>query len=114
MDALCSEHGTTIHFHDSRRLRAGRVDGRTGGAPVTIILSAPSQSGYRTEIEDNDLTYTRNLAAQLLHCSRDEMIEVHVTGDGAEIAETTYCYASQADADADPDGAYAVQYEVRP
>lgn len=67
-------------------------------------LSAPRKSGYEKQFESmEDL---REKAADLLNCTVDEMIEVE-SGDGG----TVHCYASQADADADQDGAYAVQYE---
>lgn len=68
-----------------------------------VTLSAPAKSGYKAEFES--ISEARIAAAQLLDMAMDEMIEIE-SGDGG----TTYCYASQADADADQDGAYAVKY----
>ncbi len=79
-------------------------------------LSAPALSGYEKEFDTVD--EARMEAAKLLsgiHYIDDQMIEFQVTvadmvevesGDGG----TTYCYASQEEADSDNDGAYAVQY----
>ena len=72
---------------------------------TTITLSAPAKSGYNAEFES--IEATRIAAAELLGVTVDDMIEVE-SGDGG----TTYCYASQADAAADQDGAYAVQYSA--
>lgn len=70
-------------------------------------LSAPSKSGFREQYEDVEAI--REKAANLLDCAQADLVEVE-SGDG----DITYCYASQAAADADPDGAFAVQYrEVR-
>lgn len=68
-----------------------------------IILSAPKKSGYRSECETAG--QARLEAAEILGVDLADMIEV-VSPDGG----TTYCYASQEDADEDLDGAYAVQY----
>jgi hypothetical protein len=70
---------------------------------MTHTLSAPRKSGYERQFESID--DLRVVAAGLLDCTVEEMIEVE-SGDGG----TVYCYASQAEADADQDGAYAVQY----
>jgi hypothetical protein len=67
----------------------------------TITLSAPAKSGYKKDFDS--VESARAKAADLLDCAVDEMVEV-------EMNEVTYCYASQEDADADLDGAYAVQY----
>lgn len=72
-------------------------------------LSAPSKSGYEGVFDT--LAEVREAAAAKLGdwtepVSVDDMIEVTGGGDG----RTIYCYATQADADADDDGAYAVQY----
>ena len=69
----------------------------------TVTLSAPAKSGYKTEFESTN--EARTAAAGLLDVTVNDMIEVN-SCDG----KTTYCYASQEDADADQDGAYAVQY----
>jgi hypothetical protein len=70
---------------------------------TAVTLSAPARSGYKAEFESID--EARIAAAGLLDVVIDDMIEVE-SGDG----NTTFCYASQADADVDQDGAYAVQY----
>lgn len=73
-----------------------------------ITLSAPAKSGYRQEFES--ISEAREAAAQLLGLADDgEVIEV-LSPDGG----TVYCYESQEQADADQDGAYAVQYSVEP
>lgn len=66
-------------------------------------VSAPAQSGFRAEFETTN--EAREKATDLLGCTVDEM-EERESPDGG----TTYCYATVAEADADPDGAYAVQY----
>lgn len=68
-----------------------------------IELSAPAKSGYRRQFET--VEEARDRAAAILGVTVATMIEAK-SPDG----ETTYCYASQEDADADQDGAYAVQY----
>lgn len=70
-----------------------------------ITLSAPAKSGYKKEFETID--EARAKAAYLLDVELDEMVEV-------EMNEVTYCYATQEEADADQDGAYAVQYYESP
>ena len=68
-----------------------------------MTLSAPRNSGYKAKCETVDAA--RVAAAELLDVTVPEMIEIESCDGG-----TTYCYASQSDADADRDGAYAVQY----
>ena len=72
-----------------------------------IILSAPAKSGYTEQFESTSEAQAK--AAELLGVSADDMIEVESPDGG-----TTYCYATQEDADADRDGAYAVQYSGDP
>ena len=67
------------------------------------ILSAPANSGYEEQFET--VGEARAAAANILDIDVDFMIETE-SGDGG----TTYCYATQEDADDDTDGAYAVQY----
>lgn len=76
-----------------------------------FTLSAPSKSGYKGEFET--LAEVRAKAADLLSdgdavTTPATMVEIEAgtcTSDAM-----TYCYASQEDADADLDGAYAVKY----
>ena len=68
-----------------------------------ITLSAPNKSGYEQSFASVETARVK--AAELLDIPAKDMIEVE-SGDGS----ITYCYASQEDADADQDGAYAVQY----
>jgi hypothetical protein len=72
-----------------------------------INLSAPRKSGYEAQYET--VVDAREAAADLLDIDVEDMILTE-SGDGA----TTYCYASQEAADADQDGAYAVQYSDAP
>ena len=69
------------------------------------VLSAPAKGGYKVEFES--IERARIAAAALLDVALNNMIEIE-SGDGG----TIYCYASQADADADQTGAYAVQYSI--
>jgi hypothetical protein len=55
-----------------------------------------------------DIDEAREATAELLGVNLSDMIEVGPVG-GEDI---TYCYATQADADADQDGAYAVSYRI--
>jgi hypothetical protein len=68
-----------------------------------VTLSAPNKSGYKETFET--ISGARTKAAWLLDTTVDDMVETE-SGDGS----ITYCYPSQAEADADQDGAYAVQY----
>ena len=68
-----------------------------------ITLSAPAQSGYKQEFETNEEMLLA--AAELLGVTADEMICVQCNGQD----DRFYFYASQEEADADSDGAYAVQ-----
>lgn len=70
------------------------------------ILSAPAHSGYRREFKS--MAEMDAAAAEILHCDAEDIVE-SVSPDGG----TVYYYASQAAADADLDGAYAVQYTER-
>ena len=65
-----------------------------------IILSAPAKSGFRREFED--VEQARACAAELLGVTIEEMVEVESPDGGL-----TYCYGSQAEADADWDGRHA-------
>lgn len=71
----------------------------------TYILSAPSHAGYQRHC--TTIRELRRHTAQLLGVPAARIVEVESPDGG-----TTYCYASQADADADSTGAYAVQYRV--
>ena len=66
---------------------------------MTWILSAPGKDGFTCKYDN--LEDVRSWAAYLLQS--EVLVEVP-SPDGS----TVYCYASQADADRD--GAYAVQY----
>jgi hypothetical protein len=68
-----------------------------------ITLSAPAISGYQQKFETNEEMLLA--AATLLRVSVDEMVCVQCNGQD----DRFYYYASQDDADADTDGAYAVQ-----
>ena len=68
-----------------------------------ITLSAPAHSGYRQDFETNEEMLLA--AATLLRLSVDKMVCVQCNGQD----DRFYYYASQDDADADTDGAYAVQ-----
>lgn len=70
-----------------------------------IELSAPRQNGYEKTFET--VAEARSAAADILGISVADMIEVGPVGG----EDVTYCYATQADADDDQDGAYAVQYK---
>lgn len=70
-----------------------------------MTVSALAKSGYRAEFES--ITEARAKAADLLDTNVEDMIEVESPAGG-----TTYCYASQEEADADRDGAYSVQYST--
>jgi len=75
---------------------------------MQIELSAPRQSGYEQIFET--VAEARSAAAEILGVPVADMVEVGPVGG----EDVTYCYATQADADDDQDGAYAVQYkEVR-
>ena len=67
------------------------------------IVSAPAQSGFEKTVETEQAAW--DLAAKLVGVATDDM-ETRESPDGA----TTYCYASEADAEADTDGAYEVQF----
>jgi hypothetical protein len=71
------------------------------------ILSAPARGGFRQEFDTVEEAIEK--AAELLGVDVATMIQIE-SPDGA----TTYCYASQAAADSDLDGAYAVQYAAAP
>ena len=73
---------------------------------MQIELSAPSKSGYEEVYAT--VAEARAAAANILGVSVADMIEVGPVGG----EDVTYCYASQADADDDQDGAYAVQYKA--
>lgn len=73
---------------------------------MQIELSAPRQSGYEQTLDT--VAEARAAAAGILGVSVDDMIEVGPVGG----EDVTYCYATQADADDDQDGAYAVQYKA--
>jgi hypothetical protein len=66
-------------------------------------LSAPAKSGYLKTFDTE--AEAQEHAAELCHCHVDDLILVESPDGG-----TTYCYGSQEEADADRDGAYAVQY----
>lgn len=68
-----------------------------------ITLSAPNFSGYMGQFDTAAAAELK--AAWLLNVALDNLV-TRESGDGG----TTYCYASEADADADRDGAYAVRY----
>ena len=68
-----------------------------------ITLSAPAQNGYRQDFETNEEMLLA--AAELLGVTADDMICVQCNGQD----DRFYFYASQEEADADTDGAYAVQ-----
>jgi hypothetical protein len=68
-----------------------------------ITLSAPAHSGYKQDFETNEEMLLA--AAQLLGTTVKDMVCVQCNGQD----DRFYYYASQDDADADPDGAYAVQ-----
>ena len=68
-----------------------------------ITLSAPAQSGYKQEFETNEDMLL--VAAQLLGVAADDMVCVQCSGQD----DRFYFYSSQEEADADTDGAYAVQ-----
>ena len=68
-----------------------------------ITLSAPAKSGYRKEFETTDEMLAA--AASLLRTSVEDMVCVQCNGQD----DRFYFYSSQEEADADTDGAYAVQ-----
>ena len=68
-----------------------------------ITLSSPAQSGYRQDFETNEEMLLA--AAQLLGVTADEMICIQCNGQDDRL----YFYSSEEEADADTDGAYAVQ-----
>ena len=68
-----------------------------------ITLSAPAQNGYRQDFETNEEMLVS--AAELLGVDADDMVCVQCNGQD----DRFYFYASQEEADADSDGAYAVQ-----
>lgn len=72
-----------------------------GGDIVKIRLSAPAFGGYTAEYESESETQER--AAAMLGVSVTDLIEIE-SPDGS----TTYLYATQAAADSDRDGAYAI------
>ena len=67
---------------------------------MPYILSAPGKGGYCKEFES--IEAARKAAAELLGVAMEEMVEVESPDGGL-----TYCYASQAAADADWDGRHA-------
>ncbi len=71
---------------------------------MTYILRAPAKSGY-TEAFDT-LREVRERVAEILGV--EDAIEV----DSPDLT-TTYCYATQMEADLDKEGAYALQYRER-
>ena len=75
---------------------------------LTAPLIGPRLHGYEEIFQD--LSTVRLKAAELIGCKWSEMIEVGPFDTGC--CFTTYCYASQADADHDLDGKYAVQYRT--
>ena len=68
-----------------------------------ITLSAPAQNGYRQDFETNEEMLVS--AAELLGVDEDDMICVQCNGQD----DRFYFYSSEEEADADTDGAYAVQ-----
>ena len=68
-----------------------------------ITLTAPAQSGYKQDFETNEEMLLA--AAQLLGVDADDMICVQCNGQD----DRFYFYSSEEEADADTDGAYAVQ-----
>ena len=67
-----------------------------------IELSAPDKSGYTARF--GSIEEAQAKAASILGITEEDMIE-RESPDGG----TTYYYASEAEAEADADGAYAVQ-----
>ena len=68
-----------------------------------ITLSAPAQSGYQQDFETNEEMLLA--AAELLGVDADDMVCVQCNGRD----DRFYFYSSEEEADADTDGAYAVQ-----
>ena len=68
-----------------------------------ITLTAPAQSGYKQDFETNEEMLLA--AAELLGVTADDMVCIQCNGQD----DRFYFYASQEEADADSDGAYAVQ-----
>ena len=68
-----------------------------------ITLSAPAQNGYRQDFETNEEMLLA--AAELLGVDADDMVCVQCNGQD----DRFYFYSSEEEADADTDGAYAVQ-----
>jgi hypothetical protein len=68
-------------------------------------VSAPSKGGYQRTFDS--LSDALAMVGELLGLDVDDITEV-LSPDGG----TVYCYASQADADADRDGSYAVAYRI--
>jgi hypothetical protein len=99
-----------------KKQRAEKQESNTMTNEITVVLSAPAKSGYRAGFET--VAACRAKAAELLSGLREidgEIVELTITPDtmietDSPDGGTTYCYATQADADADQDGAYAVQY----
>jgi hypothetical protein len=69
-------------------------------------LSNPKKSGYTTEVGSIDEA-KRIASERWFDCAADEIV-TRESPDGG----TIYLYASDDDADADQDGAYAVQVEL--
>ena len=68
-----------------------------------ITLSAPAQNGYKQDFETNEEMLLA--AAELLGVTADDMICVQCNGQD----DRFYFYSNEEEADADTDGAYAVQ-----
>ena len=68
-----------------------------------ITLTAPAQSGYQQDFETNEQMLLA--AAELLGVTADDMVCVQCNGQD----DRFYFYSSEEEADADTDGAYAVQ-----
>lgn len=74
---------------------------------MRIQLSAPGKAGHKSIHED--WASVAAAAARLLDCGECDLV-VRESPDGG----TTYYYASEAEADSDWDGAYAVQAREMP
>lgn len=110
-DQIVDEFVRTYDFNDdsddepkpTREENEARLRDEITVSWISWTLSAPNKSGYRQEF--TDLSALRAQAAEFLGCPVADLVE-NESGDGG----THYFYASQADAEADEDGAYAIQY----
>ena len=68
-----------------------------------ITLTSPAQNGYKQDFETNEEMLLA--AAELLGVTADDMICVQCNGQD----DRFYFYSNEEEADADTDGAYAVQ-----